>query len=283
MRRALLISALVLSGAAGCGHGQRVRDVAALRQAPLYTFNEREVDAYLKWLADRPLGTRRRVVRLGRQNVGQPYRLFLLGEFPFELYDPDPMYCLAAGDCVTFVEQTYAMALARDWPSFFRTLQRIRYKDGQVGLLTRNHFTEADWNVHNAWLFADVTEIVAEGRARPMRTTIDRTAFFAKFGIDRKFPVQHFESRYIPREDLPDVLPRLQDADVIEIVRGNKRSQYVSHVGLIMHDDSGGVTLLHSTIPAVREEPLLGYIQRHQNILGIKILRLNRSVKLPDG
>ncbi len=105
MRRVLLIVWAVLS-AVGCSPAPIVRDVAVLQTAPLHTFNEREVDVFLKWLAERPLQTSERVARLGRQTIGQPYRLFLLGEHPFELYDPDPMYCLSASDCVTFIEQT---------------------------------------------------------------------------------------------------------------------------------------------------------------------------------
>lgn len=276
MRRLLPIAWVVLC-AVGCSSVPTVRDVAVLQTAPLHTFNEREVDVFLKWLAEKPLQTTERVARLGRQTIGQPYRLSLLGEHPFELYDPDPMYCLSASDCVTFVEQTYAMALARDWPSFFRTLQRIRYKDAQVGLLTRNHFTEADWNVNNAWLFDDVTEDVSEGEVRPMTSSIDRAALFAKFGIACDDPVQRFVDSYIPRERLPVVARRLRTADVVEIVRGTKGVQYISHMGLVTRDTSGNVMLLHSAEPAVREEPLLQYVDRHPEILGIKVLRLTET------
>lgn len=209
MQRVLLISWAVLC-VAGCRSAPTVRDVAVLQTAPLHTFNERELDVFLKWFSEEPLQTRERVARLGRQTVGQPYRLYLLGEYPFELYDPDPMYCLAASDCVTFVEQTYAMALSRDWPSFFQTLQRIRYKKGRVGVLTRNHFTEADWNINNAWLFDDVTEDVAGREVRTMTSSIDRAAFFAKFGIICPVPVQQFVGSYIPRAQLPVAARRLK-------------------------------------------------------------------------
>ncbi len=263
--------------AVGCSPAPTIRDLAVLQSAPLHTFNEREVDILLRWLAEEPLQTSERVERLSRQAIGQPYRLFLLGEHPFELYDPDPMYCLSASDCVTFVEQTYAMALARDWPSFFQTLQRIRYKDGRVGLLTRNHFTEADWNINNAWLFDDVTEDVSAGEVRPMTSSINRAAFFAKFGIACGDPVQRFADSYVPREQLPLVARRLRTADVIEIVRGTQGSQYVSHMGLVTRDTSGNLMLLHSAEPAVIEEPLLKYIDSHPGILGIKVLRLTET------
>lgn len=256
---------------------ENIRSITTLHEAPLYSFNEHELDSYLKWLAKKRLTTTERVAMLGRKCIGQPYRIYLLGEFPYELYDPDPMYCLSASDCVTFVEQTYAMALSNDWPSFFRTLQRIRYKDGQVGILTRNHFTEADWNVNNRWLFAELTESVANGNVEVMNATIDRAAFFAKRqnGLGQDMPRQQFTSIYIRREDVSKILPRLRTGDIIEFVKGNEKSQYVGHMGLVMYAQDGSVTLLHSASPAVLEEPLLGYIDEHTNIMGVKILRLS--------
>jgi hypothetical protein len=260
--------------------GAKMRDLAALHDAPLYTFSEREIDAYLRWLAGQPMGPIERVTLLARKNIGQPYRIFLLGEHPFELYDPDPMYCLDAGDCVTFVEHTYALALSHDWPSFFQTLQRIRYQDGRVGILTRNHFTEADWNINNAWLFDDLTSSLAEGLAVPMRTRIDRAAFFAKYGIAADQPVETFEDLYIPRHRLPAVLAQLQDGDIIEIVRGDSQVQSVTHVGLIMHNDRDEVTILHSSAPGADEESLERYFQQHPGVLGLKILRMTGGAEV---
>ncbi|MCZ6681575.1 MAG: DUF1460 domain-containing protein [Planctomycetota bacterium] len=260
---------------AGCGHGPgSERGLAELRAAPLYTFSETEIDAYLGWLHAAHPGGLDRVALLGRQNVGQPYRLFLLGEGPFELHDPDPLYCLSASDCVTFVEHTYAMALASDWRSFFRTLQRIRYRDGEIGMLTRNHFTEADWNVNNGWLFEDVTSRLAPGLEKAMRVSIGRSAFFAKYGLEVDGPQEAFETTYIPGASLEAMLPRLQDGDVVEIVRGGSESPYVGHMGLILHSADGRVTILHSAAPVVREEPFLDYVGQYPDFVGAKFLRM---------
>lgn len=255
-----------------------MRDLAALREAPLHTFNEWEVDAYLRWLTHQGMKPTERVVLLARKNIGQPYRLSLLGEYPFELRDADPMVCLSASDCVTFVEQTYAMALSEDWASFFRMLQRIRYKDGQVGLLTRNHFTEADWNVNNAWLFEDVTEALSGGAAEPLRVRVDRAGFFAPYGIGQGLPVEVFEDTYLPRGKLAAALDGLRDGDVVQIVRGEASAPFVGHIGLIVHDGEGGISILHSGRPRVREEPLVDYVAGHPKVLGLKVLRLRASV-----
>lgn len=259
-------------GAAGCG-ARRARTIEQLRAAPLYTFTDAELDAYLKWLPGAEPQTLNRVVRLARQNVGQPYQLGLLGEGPGAPYDADPTCCLSASDCVTFVEHTYAMALTHDWPSFYDTLQRIRYRDGRIGFWTRNHFTESDWNVNNAWLFDDITASLAPGVTAPMRVVIDRAAFFKKWGLETSIPTEVFETFYLPLGRLADVLPRLQDGDVVEIVRGTPEAPYVGHMGLILHAADGTVTILHSARPAVREQPLAAYLQGYPGCLGVKILR----------
>lgn len=240
---------------------------------PLHTFTERELDTFLQAIADDEDTLGRRVAKLARKNIGQPYRLYALGEYPHELYDADPMVCLGASDCVTFVEQTYAMALARNWPTFFSTLQRIRYEAGAVGMLTRNHFMEADWNIHNAWLFDDVTAALAGDAVRSMRVRVDRAAFFRQYDIGQNIPVENFRGTFIHRSDLPRLAPQLRTGDVIEFVRGGEASQYVGHVGLILADRADGVTLIHATKPAVREEPLAAYMDRHPKNIGVKILR----------
>jgi hypothetical protein len=247
--------------------------LAQLRAAPLYSFNEREVDAYLQWLCAQQPDMRGRVVHLARKNIGQPYRAFLLGEFPFELRDADPLHCLSASDCVTFVEQTYAMAMACDWSSFFKTLQRLRYRGGIVGFETRNHFPEADWNPNNSWLFDEVTDRLADGAAEPMETRIDRAAFYSQHGLRRVLAPQIIQGRFVPVARLSAVTAGLADGDVVELVKGQDQWKHVSHMGLIFHDSAGNPTILHSGSPAVREESLANYLAKHADVVGLKLLR----------
>lgn len=274
MRRGLVITTLLAACVTGCG-GQTwtVRPLDGLRTAPLYSFNPPELDLYLRWLSQQEMPLGERVVLLARKNIGQPYRLGLLGEYPFELYDADPMVCQAAGDCVTFMEQTYAAALSRDWASFFRMLQRLRYKEGRVGLLTRNHFMEVDWNVNNAWLFDDITMSLSRGNPAMMRVRIDRCALLGRYGVAARLPVEIIEDVYLPQERLAAAMSDLRDGDIVEIVRGKGDWQWVSHVGLIAHDPAGQVTMIHSASPKAREQSLDAYLRDHGDILGVKVLR----------
>jgi hypothetical protein len=252
------------------------RSIKKLQAAPLYGFSERDVDAYLKFLCGSEPDPIKRVIHLARKDIGQPYEIYLLGEFPYELYDPDPMYCLEKSDCVTFVEHTYAMALSHDWPSFFKTLQRLRYKDGKVGMLTRNHESVADWDPSNAWLFEEITAKLDGGKAAiPMHLTWRPSKFFAKWNIGQDMPDVTVESTYIPADKIESILPELKDGDVVHIVRGNAKEQYVGHFGMVAHaaDGSGKVNMIHSAEPAVREQGILDFIEKNKNTLGMKFLR----------
>ncbi len=296
--------------------------IAELRDTPLYEFEPADVDAYLRYLAAAEPDLRQRIVHLARKNVGQPYEIYLLGEMPFEHIDPQPIYSLDKSDCVVFAEHTYAMALSDGWPGFIAMLQRIRYRDGQISVLSRNHFTEADWNHNNAWLVRDVTAELAGDAAARFAQKVDRARFFEKrYGLETDLPVEPIEDVFLPFERIDRAKPHLREGDFVNVVRGipgpdapaNELfggSAWVGHVGLITIGDDGTVHMIHSASPAVREEPIDAYIaQSTKNLaerdkagkarlLGFKFLRLEPDplsnlrridgpdapiVRLPDG
>ncbi|QOJ13446.1 MAG: DUF1460 domain-containing protein [Planctomycetia bacterium] len=244
---------------------------------PLYTLGESEFGDYIGRLAERESDPRKRVVEIARASLGQPYDIYLLGEFPFELYDPDPIYNLARSDCLTFVEHAYAAALSTDFMTYLRALQRIRYKDGVIGMLTRNHFTEADWNPNNAYLLTDVTTTLApeaEPAHVPLTQVTRRAAFFAKFRIGQDIPDQELTDTYIPSANVPRISDALREADMIQIVRGTEASQWVGHTGFFVRGPDGSANFLHSASPQVREQPLTDYLAKDARSVGIKVLRL---------
>ena len=221
---------------------------------------------------------------------------------PFEPYDPQPIYCLGKSDCLVFTEHTYAMALSHDWPSFMKMLQRIRYRDGQLGVITRNHYTEADWNISNRWLVEDITPVLAGDKAIKFHEAIDRSKFFKnRYKLDVKVPVEQHDDLYLPYQEIGRAKDQLQDGDFVNIVRATARpntseqneifggNAFVGHVGLIGHGENGEVHLIHSTEPKVREEPIDQYIARSTKdlkekdaagkprLVGFKFLRLQQE------
>ncbi len=157
---------------------------------------------------------------IGRKNIGQPYVLNLLGEYPYELHDNLPMFSLQASDCVVFAEHTYAMALSQSWEEFFWMLQRIRYKDGVIGVATRNHYTEVDWNTNNAWLVSDVSALLAGSDAPAYEMKIDRAAFLRmRHNTASSIPVQLSQEAYVAKDKVASVAAQLQDLEPAQLAR----------------------------------------------------------------
>ncbi len=265
-------------------------EIARLEAKPLYDFDEQQVDAYLRYLQERRPDLRDRVVHLARKNIGQPYQLHLLGELPFETHDPLPLYDLSHGDCVVFIEHIYAMALGRDWPTFFALLQRLRYDGGRIGVATRNHYTEADWNRNNAWLVEDITDGIGGDEVTAFTQRVDRAGFLKnRYEIERDIPVEEIEETFLPFEQIEQAKPHLKDGDFVNVVTGRDGGYWVSHVGMIGLGDDGEVRFIHSTRPEAREEPIDRYIERRSRDIeerdaegnarfhGFKFLRLRED------
>jgi len=273
--------------------GLDAAELGDLLNKPLYQMQPREVGRFLAWQQlDQP-DLRQRIAALARKNIGQPYELYLLGEFPYETYDRQPLFDLTRSDCVVFVEHVYAMALSASWEEFFWMLQRLRYRDGIIGVATRNHYTEADWNVANRWLVQDVTGALG-APTRVYRQRIDRSAFLQKqFKIVRDIPVQQLEDVYLAKEDVAAIEAQLQAGDFVNVISGRNGGYWASHVGLIVVGADGQRHIVHSAEPQVREETLQGFIarlterdareagQNKPQLAGFKFLRLNDAPQVP--
>ena len=288
---ALLLIAAALSA---CTPGPLPMD--ALLKKQVYQMKPEEVHRYVGHMQIAEPDLRRRIAAIGRQNIGQPYVLNLLGEFPYELHDRLPMFSLEHSDCVVFAEHTYAMALSQTWEEFFWMLQRIRYKDGVVGVATRNHYTELDWNINNNWLVTDITAMLGGPSTLHYELMVDRARFLrTRHHTLRDIPVQHSREAYLPKDALEQVLPQLQDGDLVNVVSRRGEALYVSHVGLIVIGPDGRRNFLNSAEPKVREESFAAFFKRTaerearakregkqgQKLAGFKVLRLNLPVQVP--
>lgn len=257
---------------AGCSSSDTAPPTAASSQTnasadtttPLYEQKPAQIDAYLAELSRREPDFRARLLEIARRNLGQPYELYLLGEAPFETIDGQPVYNLEKSDCVVFTEHAIAMAMSDSFPEFLATLQRIRYDDGKIGVLTRNHYTEADWNKNNAWLAREITDEIGGDRVKRYPSNVDRAAFFKKrYKLATTMPVQKLTESYIPFQRIDEVKDQLRSGDIVNFVQGpSDTSAWVHHVGLVAVQPDGAVHIIHSAAPNVREEPIDAYIAR---------------------
>lgn len=281
---------------------------------PLYAMNEAETDRFIQQMHREHDDLRRRTAAIARANLDQPYEIYLLGEAPFETIDPQPVYCLDRSDCVTFVEHTLAMALSEDWDSFMTMLQRIRYADGRVGVRTRNHYTEGDWDPNNQWLAYDVSRELAGEAADSYPLKIDRAKFFKdRYEIDVDVPVEELLVDYVPLDAVESISSELKQGDIIQFVRGRigdygqPGGLWIGHFGMVVTGENGATNVIHSAGPKVREQALSELVSDGMTaertpgkvrLVGFKILRLNEDamaalgkidgpdaprVTLPDG
>ncbi len=292
MRHLALLLILVALG--GCTSGPLPME--ALLKKQVYQMSPEEVHRYVGHMYRAEPDLRKRIAAIGRKNIGQPYVLNLLGEFPYELHDRLPLFNLEQSDCVVFAEHTYAMALSQSWEEFFWMLQRIRYKDGVIGVATRNHYTELDWNINNNWLVTDITATVAGADGPVYPLTVDRARFLrTRHHTQREIPIQHSREAYLHKDQLETVLPQLQDGDLVNVVSTRGGALYVSHVGLVVIGPDGRRNFLNSAEPAVREESFPAFFARTaerearneregkpgQKLAGFKVLRLNLPITVP--
>lgn len=279
----------------GCSNATRQSqakaDAKPLESKSVYEMTPRDIGQFAGEMRGKLPDLPQRVVAIARRNLGQPYKLHLLGEFPFEAHDNQPLYCLENGDCVVFAEHAYAMSLSHDWESFFTLLQRIRYKGGEISALTRNHYMLADWNENNSWLLRDVTIEIAGEKTATVIEEIDRKTFFQKnFALEVNVPVQNYEARYVPAEFIKDVASKLANGDCVNLIRRKSDGgEFCGHVGLIALAADGTVNFIDSTQPKAMERPLVRYVEEQMEknkereangrdvFLGMKFLRLQHD------
>lgn len=168
--------------------------------------------------------THEEIGRMGRRAVGQAFRINAV------------QFDLAEGDCISFVNRTLALSLAKDWDSYYLLTERIRHKDGVVNYRNRNFFTLGDWLPSNAWLLDDVTAQLGPAENRPAEsfTHVVRPKVFderpaapgSKFmritfkGSDYMSPDKETRTdSYVPTQRIPEVLRDLRTGDVVLILR----------------------------------------------------------------
>lgn len=129
---------------------------------------------------------------IGQKYLGATYLDNPLGE---ELPpDTDPLIRTDAFDCTTFVETALA-------DGDVEKLTKIRYKDGKVGFVNRNHFIETDWLINNSDIVADVTNEYGDVATRTL--TIDKQNWMHHvYNIDAEFEPQTVLLKYIPYDNL---------------------------------------------------------------------------------
>lgn len=210
--------------------------VFGLVASPIYAQSPAELDAYLAALNQRESSYLGRLRQVVLDSVGTPYQDGPLGEGPGAPYDPDPLIDLSKADCVTFVEQSAALALGRDYADVTAKLQQVRYQDGAVDYARRNHFMIADWVPNNPWC-RDISAQLGV----PVKTvtrTISKAGFFRKVKVPEVG--QDIEDRavtvtYIPISEAEEAVKHLDKPALIVFI-GHVDWLFSLHCGIYLPD-----------------------------------------------
>ncbi len=243
---------------------------AAAADSPrFYGMNEKDIAAALKKIHKDNPELQSRVEAVSAAFLGTPYKEGCLGEGGDGQFDRDPVYSFKLVDCTTSVEQVMALSLDGDLDkALHETLQKIRYKDGQVGYTNRNHFTEVDWIPNNAaaGFLEDITEKVAGHKTKYIRKLVSKHDWYAHKTLAeiQGFPPTTSQSEkeqrlselqalasgfkdeastipYVPMDALPSALTLIPSGTIANLVREDRpdKPSIISHQILLI--DKGGV------------------------------------------
>lgn len=242
---------------------------------PLQTMSTAEID---RFLADLPMDPVARIERASAQAMGTPYRLGPLGEGAGAPYDSKPLIDFKAVDCVTFCEQTLALALSTSYADTVETLQKIRYKNGEIKMECRNHYTLADWTVNNQWLMKDITATLP-GHQWLTRTISHQKLFAAQHfeGIQVREPDRQIKAAYIPENQLMAVLPQIKSGDMAVLIQDHE-GIFAAHTGFMIQKEGQWVFRNATSIgpKQVVDTPfavLVDSLKKSKRLIGMSFIR----------
>lgn len=227
-----------------------------------------ERTALLQTLAERPMPER--LLSISERFLKTPYVSSPLGEG--EGQDPDPRVRFDAVDCLTFVEETMAMAMTLDEAKLLPTLDDIRYEKG-VSFGARNHVMEAQWlptNLKKGYL-RDVTKEIGGAATKRVTKVLDDAAWASKIGKQLSLmPEQQAHGEFsldiVPAQAALEKLKKAPDGTLIVVVRGDRANSVtrITHVGFLLHTKKGPFMRHASrTFGTVVDEDLSSYLGRN--------------------
>lgn len=254
-----------------------------------------------------------RLELFSRQFLGLPYGDGgPLGEGEFGRYDQDPLYRFDTFDCTTFVETILSLALSEDTFSFEQTMDEIRYEDGDVDYLKRNHFPSLQWipnNLKNGMLLEVNHLILPDSERKMAEAVINLPGWLRNIKLEEiKVPyatnsertllleeLRSYSTEFTPKLAQLDYLPiptlvqsarllrKIPNGAIINFVRPNWDLTHlagthmnVSHQGFIFQKPSG-TFLRHASSSGekkVIEVPLQEYLSQFQDHPTLKGIHL---------
>jgi hypothetical protein len=207
--------------------------LSAQNTAPISEMSNHQIDSILTVTAEKNMTITERIEYYSEMFLGMPYNLTCAGDGPYALYEPEPLVNFQETNCMVYCEHILALAISDSWDNFFNNLQQIRYKDGIIGMRTRNHYTMADWLPENGWLLDDVTRRIGGEHTKQFTRTISHKTFFANKGInDLRYviPDRDVTIDYIPIKSLPDIIDNIRSGDIFALIYADRPNIFSAHM-----------------------------------------------------
>ncbi|MEA2077415.1 MAG: DUF1460 domain-containing protein [Candidatus Marinimicrobia bacterium] len=199
-----------------------------------------EIDSMLRVNANKDLTITDRINLYSEMFLETPYSWTATGDGPNALLETWSLVNFQETNCMVYCEHVLALSISDSWDNFFNNLQQIRYKDGLIGMKTRNHYTMADWLPENDWILNDVSAKVGGEYTASMTRTISHENFFKGKGIDDLRYIKLDRSitvEYVPMEHLDKIKSQIHDGDIVAMLYANKDNIFSAHMLMLIKKD----------------------------------------------
>jgi len=281
LRKPFIIITLLIVTQLGCS-----KDLAPSQK--IYEMSNFEIDQLLTEISQKPLTITQRINYYSEMFLGMPYNLTCTGDGPYALYEPRPLVNFNQTNCMVFCEHVLALSISDSWDNFFNNLQQIRYRDGIIGIRTRNHYTMADWLPANSWLLDDVSRQVGGQYTQTTTRTISHKTFFLEKGItDMRYvlPDREITVDYVPREDLLKVKKNVRPGDILALIFADKTDIFSAHM-LMIAEKNGQIYIRESSSSKMTtfDTPYDEWVKGKQNnerYAGLCFMRVREDLNQP--
>ncbi|MFP4548698.1 MAG: N-acetylmuramoyl-L-alanine amidase-like domain-containing protein [Fidelibacterota bacterium] len=215
-------------------------NICLAEQLRLRNMKPVEIDSLLRVTAQKGLTITERIDLYSEMFLGTKYSWTPTGDGRHSLYDPQPLFSFDLSNCMVLCEHSLAMAISDSWDNFFNNLQHIRYRDGVIGIKTRNHYTMADWVPENTWILDNVTKEIGGEYVDQITRHIAYSEFFKDKGLaDLRYikPDQDYRIDYIRWQDIPKIKKNIKQGDIMAMILKDKDNIFSGHMILAVEVD----------------------------------------------
>ena len=249
---------------------------------------EQQIDRLLTETSGKNLTITQRMNIYSAYFLGTPYAFTCVGDGKDALYEPYPLVNFDSTNCMAYCEHVLALSISDSWDNFFNNLQQIRYKDGLIGMHTRNHYTMADWLPENSWLLEDVTRQVGGEMTEKVTRTISHEKFFKNKGISdlrHVLPDRTLTIDVIPKQDLLKIRDKLKEGDIGALIFANKDNIFSAHMWMVMNK-AEGLVIRESTTRGMTTfdtpyEKWAKQVMTSKRYAGISVMRVREGLNQP--